>query len=133
MKLKALALALVAAFALTACGSSNTAQPTVTVTETQSDTSGSSNTDTGIDGVYLATLHDLGNQYIDSSSDTLLIQIGHQVCDALDQGVTVYDLIAALANSGNFTTSASQEAVGYIIGVSVAAYCPQYTSQVQSL
>jgi hypothetical protein len=120
---------------LAACGSSNTdtatiePAPVVTVTEQAPP---ADDTYLSSEDKYLADLHDMGNIYIDSTSDADLLEIGNTVCSALDEGNTIEDLITYLSASDTFDNTDQAEAGGMIIAAAVVDLCPEYTSQVQA-
>ena len=76
------------------------------------------------DAKYLDRLHDGSINY--TSSDAVAIKAGHSVCDSLDAGHTV-DQVSnyLLAN-----TTVDPYSIGYVVGASVYAYCPEYGSQI---
>lgn len=81
---------------------------------------------------YLADVHDMGNVYIESTSDSDLLDIGTATCSALADGNTIEDIITYLATSGTFDSTDQAEAGGMLIAAAVVDLCPEYTSQVQA-
>ena len=89
-----------------------------------------------LDEKVVEVLHSQNNVYLDRISDDELLSLSKQVCPILDKGMTVRELIIGLVQNLNGQGVTDQEAMkgmGMIVGVAVAAYCPQYDSQVQSL
>jgi len=119
----------IASLGLVACSSDAAPTPTVTVTQqapapTQDDppTTTMSNEE-----LYLLALRSMDNRIIDNASDGELLEVGYSVCDVLDAGYTVDEVIAYLAAEMARDGGASEtyvEAVGYIIGASETALCP---------
>jgi len=80
--------------------------------------------------LYLLALRSMDNRIIDNASDGELLEVGYSVCDVLDAGYTVDEVIAYLAAEMARDGGASEtyvEAVGYIIGASETALCPTAT------
>lgn len=77
---------------------------------------------------YLMDIHNVGDYTIDRQSDSALVELGHNVCSALDSGGTVIELVRYLANSG--AIDGIEETAGVLIGASVRDLCPEYTGQV---
>ena len=124
-------LSAVAALALVGC-SSNSSEPSPTVTITQAvpapsiddpqPAPASSNED-----IYLLSLRSMDNRIIENASDGELLEVGYSVCDALDAGFSVDEIISYLARemvSDGMTSDVYAEAVGYIIGAADIALCP---------
>ena len=135
--IKKIAIASIAVLALAGCASNNKAEepaPVVTVTEQAPAPVDPPATDTYLspEDTFLTDLHDMGNIYIDSTSDADLLEIGNTVCSALDEGNTIEDLITYLSTSGTFDNTDQAEAGGMIIAAAVVDLCPEYTSQVQA-
>ena len=122
----------IASLGLVACSSDAAPAPTVTVTQqapapTQDDppTTSMSNED-----IYLLSLRSMDNRIINNASDGELLEVGYSVCDVLEAGYTVDEVIAYLAAEMAKDGGASEtyvEAVGYIIGASETALCPSAT------
>jgi hypothetical protein len=74
------------------------------------------------DDWYLDKLLDIGI----TSSPTRMIALGHHVCDHLAAGMSANQVDDWL----NTTTTFRPMEVGWILGSSVRAYCPQYVSRV---
>ena len=124
------ALALAAPLLLAACTTGTTATPpapTVTVTATEEAPAPEPLDDTperditGDDATYLAFLASKG---IVADSDTS-IEVGKQVCEALDEGYSVITLMDVAKGSG-FTTEQSAA----IIAAAIMTYCPWNESKV---
>lgn len=76
---------------------------------------------------YLIDIHSVGDYTIEAESDDYLVELGHNVCDALDSGTTVTGLVQYLATSG--AINGIGETAGVLIGASVRDLCPEYTGQ----
>ena len=121
----------IASMGLVACSSDASPAPTVTVTQqapapTQDDPEPPSTTMSDED-LYLFSLRAMGNRIIDTSSDGELLEVGYSVCDVLNAGYSVEEVIAYLASEMAKDGGASDtyaEAVGYIIGAAETALCP---------
>lgn len=121
----------IASMGLVACSSDASPAPTVTVTQqapapTQDDPEPPSTTMSG-EELYLFGLRSMGNPIIDIASDSQLLEMGYSVCDALEAGFSVEDIILYMANemtNEGMTSDNETEAVGYIIGAADTALCP---------
>ena len=119
----------IASLGLVACSSDAAPVPTVTVTQqapapTQDDppTTTMSNEE-----LYILGLRSMNNRIINNASDSELLEVGYSVCDVLDAGYTVDEVISYLAAEMAKDGGASDtyvEAVGYIIGASETILCP---------
>jgi len=132
--MKKIALAILAIVALAGC-STSTPAATVTVTQ-QAPAVTQAPQAPSLDDQVIISLRSQGNSYINNISDAQLLDLTSQVCPILDSGMTVRSLLSSLVrdaiNSG-ITDPEALNGMGLIVGVAVAAYCPQYTSQVQNL
>lgn len=107
-------IAAVAAVALlTACAGTPAASPTVTVTEERVAPAPQQQPDP--DDLYMALLAESG-VYSDRQT---AIEVGHTVCDALDDGYEPA-VLALLAVDAGFT---DEQAAG-IVAAAIVAYCP---------
>lgn len=70
-----------------------------------------------VDDAYIAVLDSKGIFY---SSEENAIALAHLACDAIDDGATLLDLMAASAES-----TYSLEDAGFIVGAGIGAYCPE--------
>jgi hypothetical protein len=124
----------IASMGLVACSSDASPAPTVTVTQqapapTQDDPEPPSATMSN-EELYLLGLRSMGNPIIDIASDSQLLEMGYSVCDALEAGFSVEDIILYMANemtNEGMTSDNETEAVGYIIGAAETALCPTAT------
>jgi hypothetical protein len=73
----------------------------------------------------LETLHQVNPDFY-GVPDSLIKRVGRQVCSTLDTGVTVEELIAALASD----PSLDPEMAGQMIGFGIMVYCPEYQGQI---
>ena len=126
------------ALALVGCSTTTTPAPTVTVTQqAPAPTPTPEPVETqSLDDKVVEVARSQGNSYIAGMSDASILNLTSQVCPILDDGVTVQTLIFELASSlvgDGITDPEAMRAVGIILGVAVAAYCPQYGSQVENL
>lgn len=76
------------------------------------------------DVAFLQTLDARGITYASASK---IITAGHAICDYLDLGNSLRDTIGMV---DQITVLGTESA--YFVGVSVAAYCPQYVQAVRS-
>jgi hypothetical protein len=134
-KIMIVAAAAAAVIGVSACSNTDAAPaPTVTVTQqapapTQDDPEPPS-TAMSNEELYLLGLRSMGNPIIDIASDSQLLDMGYSVCDALESGFTVDDVIAYMATEmarEGLTSDNQSEAVGYIIGAADTALCPSAT------
>lgn len=76
---------------------------------------------------FLMDIHNVGDYNIDRQSDSSLVDMGHNVCGALNSGGTVTELVQYLTNSG--AIDGIEETAGVLIGASIRDLCPEYTGQ----
>lgn len=127
--------AVVSAIVLTGCsGGEQEGIPKETVTVTQEASPPSvddGNVVMSDQEIYLNGLRSMGNPIIRVASDSDLLEMGYAVCDALESGFSVEDIIAymavEMAKNGQ-TSDTEVEAVGYIIGAASSALCSQYNN-----
>lgn len=127
--------AVVSAIVLTGCsGGEQEGRPKETVTVTQEASPPSvddGNVVMSDQEIYLNGLRSMGNPIIRVASDSDLLEMGYAVCDALESGFSVEDIIAymavEMAKNGQ-TSDTEVEAVGYIIGAASSALCSQYNN-----
>ena len=137
--MKKLIISGVVVLALVGCAPAATTPapaPTVTVTQ-QAPTPTPEPVETqSIDDTVLEVARAQGNSYIAGMSDADILSLTSQVCPILDNGVSMQTLVQELATSlvnDGITDPEAMGAVGVILGVAVAAYCPEYGSQVENL
>lgn len=117
--------------ALVGCSSQASPVPTVTVTQ-NAPVPEPSSADDGVSNLsdeelYLISIKSMNNPILDRGTDRELLDMGYAVCDALNAGYTVDDVIAYMASEIAKDGGASEsyvEAVGYIIGAADSALCP---------
>ena len=131
--MSAIALSAIALFGLAACSSEATPAPTVTVTQKAPTPTQEPALTT--EDYYIQNLRSFGNYYVEANSDATLIDTAYSVCTDLDSGYTVTDIVSEILLSPEFdaTDSEAVEYVGLIIGASVAAFCPEYTYQIEAI
>lgn len=137
---KAVASIALSALALTACAVPVPTSTTVTVTAsapaapaatlaTQDSGTGS---DSDADSRYLRLMRGKSNSYIDGTSDSQLIELGHKACTVLDSGTTVREyaefFVSKYPSDADMRTFAA-----YTAGAAIAVYCPEYQYQVDAL
>jgi hypothetical protein len=71
------------------------------------------------DDAYIAALQRHG---IPIKNRDATIAMGHTVCVALDQGESTTSIMATLSNAADISFNDA----GFVLGASVAAYCPEY-------
>ena len=76
------------------------------------------------DAKYIDRLDEGGIAY---SSEAAAIKTGESICDSLDAGYSVDSVSRILLGSGS---GYGPFDVGYIVGASVYAYCPEYGDQI---
>lgn len=113
---------------LSGCGSSDTSSQDTSSQDTSNSYVAPTTTPTED---YLYALHLLGDSNIETTDDSTLVTIGNEVCNVLDKGYTIEQLITYLAESGAID-STNAESVGKIIGAAVVTLCPAYTGDVQN-
>ncbi|MGO3325354.1 DUF732 domain-containing protein [Gordonia sp. (in: high G+C Gram-positive bacteria)] len=110
-------LAAAAFIPLAACGTDGTA--TIAAPAPVAETAASP-VDT--DDVFLQVLRDRG-----IPANSASIEAAHAVCDALDAGATIVQVISASVEGYGSSDGA------YVAGAGIAAYCPQYSDELKSL
>ncbi len=108
--------AIIIFFSMFGC-SPNSDRPTAVET-IQQDTV--SNTPT-LDEVYVFTLRD--EMSLDGVSDSDIIGLGNKICSALKTGSTPLEVGEIGVRAGLAPYDA-----GYVVGASIAAYCPEFKS-----
>lgn len=128
-----IAIALVATSAMSIVGCSSNASPAPTVTVTQNAPAPEPlSTDDGLSNLsneelYLLGIKSMNNPILNVATDAQLLEMGYSVCEALDAGFTVDDVIQYMAvqmAGEGMTSDVETEAVGYIIGAADSALCP---------
>jgi hypothetical protein len=120
----------IASLGLVACSSDASPAPTVTVTQQAPPTQDDPPTPTvqpSNEELYLAAIKSMNNPILNVATDRQLLDMGYAVCEALDAGFTVDDVVSYMARqmfSQGMTSETEVEAVGYIIGGANAALCP---------
>ena len=121
----------ISGLALVGCSSQASPTPTVTVTQNAPAPEPLS-TDDGVSNLsneelYLIGIKSMDNPILNLATDAQLLEMGYSVCEALDAGFTVEDIIQYMAVQmvgEGMTSDAESEAVGYIIGAADTALCP---------
>lgn len=80
---------------------------------------------------YLGALRGLGNGVLAVGSNADLLDMGYNVCNALDSGQTVASI--ALQVGGSQDTAVGQEAAYGVIAGAVLYLCPEYKYQAEAL
>lgn len=80
---------------------------------------------------YLGALRSLGNGVLAVGSNADLLEMGYNVCNALDSGQTVASV--ALQVGGSQDTAVGQEAAYGVIAGAVIYLCPEYEYQAEAL
>lgn len=70
---------------------------------------------------FISVLDDEGIYY---SSEDAALTVGYGICDAFDSGASFWQVVAAGVSATEGGYSAGD--VGFITGVSVGAFCPEY-------
>lgn len=116
------AVALATALVLTGCSTTPTYAPSQTEAPAAPQL-----TD---EDLYLQTLHSTGNSYVNNGTDAQLVQLGHTVCQALDEGNSVTDIVTYLVLNSNNDDPEFARFEGQVIGAAVGAFCPEYSGQI---
>lgn len=124
----------IASLGLVACSSSATPAPTVTVTQNapapSQDDPPTPEAAPSNEELYLLGIKSMNNPILNVATDAQLLEMGYSVCEALNAGFTVDDIIQYMARqmfSEGMTSDVETEAVGYIIGAADTALCPSAT------
>lgn len=80
---------------------------------------------------YLGALRGLGNGVLAVGSNADLLEMGYNVCNALDSGQTVASI--AIQVGGTQDTAVGQEAAYGVIAGAVLYLCPEYKYQAEAL
>jgi hypothetical protein len=78
---------------------------------------------TSIDDTYISVLKDQG---IEAPSTAEAVGMAHKVCSMIDHGNDLVDAVSAVSDA----TGLQMEDSAFIVGASVASYCPQYSSMI---
>lgn len=71
-----------------------------------------------IDDLYVETLDHFAVPYRDEHA---AIELGHAICDSLDQGLTIAAVLDTAGSAGwNYVDA------GHVTGAAIGAYCPEY-------
>ena len=117
----------IAGVALVGCSSQASPAPTVTVTQNAPAPEPEVEDTLSNEELYLLGIKSMSNPILNVATDAQLLEMGYSVCEALDAGFTVDDIIAYMAvqmAGEGMTSDAEVEAVGYIIGAADSALCP---------
>ena len=80
------------------------------------------------EGAYIATLSKMGVPY---SSEAEAVEIGKDICQVLDLGVTVDELFLEAAQLPGMTEETAGH-LGALVGAAVPAFCPEHIDQLPS-
>lgn len=119
----------IAGISLVGCSSQALPAPTVTVTQNAPAPAPEPEVEDTLSNeeLYLLGIKSMSNPILNRATDAELLEMGYAVCDALNAGYTVDDVIAYMATQIAEDGGASDtyiEAVGYIIGAADSALCP---------
>ena len=119
----------IAGISLVGCSSQASPAPTVTVTQNAPAPAPEPEVEDALSNeeLYLLGIKSMSNPILNRATDVELLEMGYAVCDALNAGYTVDDVIAYMATQIAEDGGASDtyiEAVGYIIGAADSALCP---------
>lgn len=118
MKKILVSLACVLAFFVSGCSSLSTPAPSES--SSSAPESMQSVPDEVKDEVFLTTIRAEYPEF-EGVPDASLVEFGHNVCKGLDSGLTLDNLFTIAKESGF-----EPEVGGFLIGASIAAYCPEY-------
>lgn len=68
---------------------------------------------------FLFTIYEMYPQLEYQWGDDFLIELGNTICQAIDEGMTFYELALIIVGA-----DADPEQVGYIAGAAIGVYCP---------
>lgn len=108
------------AFTLSACGGSSSAPVKDTVVSQSTDSTPTPTLD-NVDTAFVQTVRE--KLPVTALSDENIILLGHNICHAFDSGLTAAAVLQIGVDNG-----LSPYDIGYVVGASTAAYCPQYNS-----
>jgi hypothetical protein len=80
-----------------------------------------------IDPTYVKAMRTPDSGWTATTSDADLIKMGHESCQALDNGQNIVQIIGLLQTE---RPDASPHSDGYLIGVATVSYCPQHTKTI---
>lgn len=75
---------------------------------------------------FLFAVNDMDNSVIAYTSDSDLLDMGWAVCQVLDDGFTLEDIVNEFIYNSDLSTEEEFEAVGIIMGGAVIYLCPEY-------
>lgn len=112
-------------FGLSACSSdsSSTSEPYVAPQDYDTNPSDESG--------YIAALHSVGNPVLEVGSRSELLEMGFNVCNALDSGETVSSIAIAIQASQD--SEAGRQGGFAVIAAAVIYLCPEYKYQADNL
>ena len=113
-------------FGLSACGNDSTpttSEPYVAPQDYDTNPSDESG--------YIGAVRSVGNNVLAVGSNAELLEMGYNVCNALDSGETVGSVAIKVAAVQD--TTAGQEAAYAVIAGSVLYLCPEYKYQAENL
>lgn len=116
-------VALVVPLALTGCSLS--VESSDGSSSKESSTTANVDSDT-VEQVYLTMLRSEYPADFVGPSDEMLVENAHRMCDAFDDGATFATMAMATLQSGY-----SPDVGGFLIGATIAAYCPEHQDLVQ--
>ncbi len=81
------------------------------------------------EGRLLKLVHD---EYPDTKGlpDSTITDVPPAVCDALDSGATVGDILGVITKSADGDAETARM-LGYVVGAGVEIYCPQYSGEIR--
>ena len=126
-------LAVLAVFALSGCRAPTdegpTVQPTIESVQTTTEpvnTPAATPAPANMEDVFVAVIRAAYNL---DTSDAELIEMGHQVCEAFDN-FGVAGTIGIMVQS---ESAIDPEVLGYVMGASASAFCPEYMDDLRNL
>jgi len=129
----AVALAVVAFFVGSSGNSSDTSNPAPKPTNTWTPEPEPSTPSYSSEDEFLWAVGDMNNDIIDYSSDSDLLDMGWAVCDVLDDGYDINDIIDYFLYESDFSTEEEYEAIGIVIGGAVIYLCPEYAYMIDDV
>lgn len=128
--MKTMAVALAAAFAVTACSGTGGTADTTTTTEMVTTTTEYVLTDADRDLILITEMTSTYPAFVSALGKPTLIDLGKSICTDIDGGLT-FDQLSANISSAGLDQWAGE--LGYLFGVAIPVYCPENQWFIDSL
>ena len=114
-------------FGLSACGSEESTPVTSEPYVAPQDTDTNPSDEYG----YIAGIHSVGNPVLETGTRSELLEMGYNVCNALDSGETVRSIATMIQETQD--TQNGREGGYAVIAAAVVYLCPEYKYQADNL